>query len=60
MNPVTFACALILTPGNVIDIKAAPALLERAGRRRYLLADEGYDADFRSGIPLATAMAFWL
>ena len=37
--------ALILTPGNVSDIKAAPALLERAGRMRYLLADKGYDAD---------------
>ncbi|WP_374011365.1 hypothetical protein [Sphingomonas sanguinis] len=26
-------------------MKAAPALLERAGRMRYLLADKGYDAD---------------
>jgi transposase len=25
-------------------VKAAPALLERAGRMRYLLADKGYDA----------------
>jgi Transposase DDE domain len=37
--------ALMLTAGNVSDIKAAPALLERAGRMRYLLADKGYDAD---------------
>ena len=38
-------CALMLTPGNVSDIKAAPALIERAGRMRYLLGDKGYDAD---------------
>jgi len=37
--------ALMLTPSNVSDIKAAPALLEHAGRMRYLLADKGYDAD---------------
>lgn len=37
--------ALMLTPGNVSDMKAAPALLERAGRMRYLLGDKGYDAD---------------
>ena len=36
--------ALMLTPGNVSDMKAAPALLERAGRMRYLLGDKGYDA----------------
>ncbi len=35
----------MLTPGNVSDIKAAPALLEHAGRMRYLLGDKGYDAD---------------
>ena len=35
----------MLTPGNVSDIKAAPAVLERAGRMRYLLGDKGYDAD---------------
>ncbi|MDQ1159491.1 transposase [Sphingomonas sp. SORGH_AS 950] len=34
-----------MTAGNVSDVKAAPALLERAGRMRYLLADKGYDAD---------------
>ncbi len=33
------------TAGNVSDVKAAPALLERAGRMRYLLADKGYDAN---------------
>jgi transposase len=37
--------ALMLTAGNVSDVKAASALLERAGRMRYLLADKGYDAD---------------
>ncbi len=26
-------------------MKAAPSLLERAGRMRYLLGDKGYDAD---------------
>jgi len=35
----------MLTPGNVSDIKAAPALLERAGRMRHLLGDKGYDAE---------------
>jgi transposase len=37
--------ALILTPGHVADVKAAPELLARLGRARYLLADKGYDAD---------------
>ena len=37
--------ALMLKAGNVSDVKAAPALLQRAGRMRYLLADGGYDAD---------------
>jgi hypothetical protein len=32
------------TAGTISDIKAAPALLQRAERMRYLLADEGYDA----------------
>jgi transposase len=36
----------MLTPGNVSDVKAAPALIERAGRMRYLLGDKGYDADW--------------
>jgi transposase len=35
----------MLTAGNVSDVKAAPALLEHAGRMHYLLADKGYDAD---------------
>ena len=35
----------MLTAANVGDIKAAPALLHRAGRMRYLRADEGCDAD---------------
>jgi transposase len=35
----------MLTPGNVSDMKAAPALLERAGPMRYPLGDKGYDAD---------------
>ncbi len=30
----------MLTASNVSDVKAAPALLERAGRMRYLLADK--------------------
>lgn len=37
--------ALMLTAGNVSDVKAAPALLERAGRMRYLLGDKGYDTN---------------
>ncbi|MDR6789244.1 transposase [Sphingomonas sp. BE138] len=35
----------MLTAGNVSDVEAAPALLKRAGRMRYLFADKGYDAD---------------
>lgn len=35
----------MLTAGNVSDMKAAPALLERAGCMGYLLGDKGYDAD---------------
>jgi len=35
----------MLTAGNVSDITAAPALLERAGRMRYPLGDKGYDAN---------------
>jgi hypothetical protein len=34
----------MLTPGNVSDMKAAPALLERAGPMRDLLGDTGDDA----------------
>lgn len=36
---------LMLTAGNISDVKAAPVLLERAGRMCYLLSDKGYDAD---------------
>ena len=35
----------MLTPDNVSDIKAAPALLKRAERMRYLIGDKGYYAD---------------
>ncbi len=35
----------MLTPGNVADVTAAPALLARMGRARYVLADKGYNAD---------------
>lgn len=35
----------MLTPGNVSDLKAAPAPLERVRRMRYLLGDKGNDAD---------------
>ena len=35
----------MLTAGNVSDVSAAPALLDRAGRIKYLLGDKGYDAD---------------
>ena len=35
----------MLTPGNVVDVKAAPELLARMGRARYVIADKGYDAD---------------
>ena len=37
--------AITLTPGNVADVSAAPALLERAVGARHILADKGYDAD---------------
>ena len=37
--------ALMLSAGNVSDVTAAPALLERAKPMRYLVADKGYDAD---------------
>ena len=44
--------ALMLTPGNVSDVAAAPALLERVTGMRYLLGDKGYDAD-RLGVRYA-------
>ena len=36
---------MVASIGNVSDVSAAPALLERAGRMRYLLGDKGHDAD---------------
>ena len=48
---------LMLTPGNVSDVKAAPRLLKRAARLRYLIGDKGYDADwFRKAIREAGAV----
>ena len=37
--------ALTLRAGNISDVKAAPAVLERAGRMRYLPGDTGYQVD---------------
>ena len=37
--------ALLLTPGNVADVTAAPELLACMGRAMYVLGDKGYDAD---------------
>lgn len=37
--------ALLLTCGNQADITAAPALLDRAGQARRVIADKAYDAD---------------
>ena len=37
--------ALVLTPGNVSDIKAAQRLLANLQGARYLLGDKGYDAN---------------
>ena len=37
--------AITLTPGNIADVSAAPALLERAVGARHILADNGYDAN---------------
>ncbi|QKV20728.1 IS5 family transposase [Oricola thermophila] len=37
--------AFALTPGNVSDMKAAPALLSQLNGARYPLADKGYDAN---------------
>lgn len=37
--------ALLLTPSNASNIKIATALCESAGRIRFLLGDQGYDAD---------------
>jgi transposase len=41
----------LLTPGNVADIKAAPALLEHLIGAKHLLGDKGYDSDdMRQGL----------
>lgn len=37
--------ALMLTPGNVSDMKGGPALLERAGGMRYLLGSKDDHTD---------------
>ena len=37
--------ALMLTPGNISDVSAAPALLEKNRGMRYLPGDKGYDPD---------------
>ncbi|WP_417398492.1 IS5 family transposase [Glycocaulis abyssi] len=49
--------ALTLTAGNAADITVAPALLARAERVKYLIADKGYDGDgLRSTIRQAGAV----
>ena len=37
--------ALLLTPGNVNDVTAAPELVARLDSAGYLLGDKGYDSD---------------
>lgn len=37
--------AFMLTPGKVSDMRAAPTLLARLDKARYLVADKGYDAN---------------
>ena len=37
--------ALLLTPGNIADISAAPGLLAAMPPARRLIADKGYDAN---------------
>ena len=37
--------ALMLTPGNISDVSAVPALLEKTRGMRYLPGDKGYDPD---------------
>ncbi len=36
---------LLLTPGNIADISAAPSVLDAAGPLTRLIADKGYDAN---------------
>lgn len=41
--------ALLLTPGNIADISAAPGLLAAMPPPRRLIADKGYDANSLRG-----------
>ncbi len=41
--------ALLLTPGNIADISAAPGLLAAMPPARRLIADKGYDANSLRG-----------
>jgi hypothetical protein len=44
----------MLTAGNVSDVKAAPALLERAGPMRHLLGDKVLiSIEMRPGEPIS-------
>ncbi len=36
---------LLLTPGNIHDITAAPELLAKLSGARFILGDKGYDSD---------------
>ncbi len=36
---------LLLTPGNIHDVTAAPEVLAQVQGARYVLADKGYDSD---------------
>ena len=53
IHALTDACgriaAVILTPGNIADISAAPALLATMPAPRRLIADRGYDANSLRG-----------
>ncbi|WP_416221859.1 transposase [Sphingomonas sp. S1-29] len=48
--------AMMLTPANVSDIRAAPSLLKRAGRMRYLLGDKPV-LSLSTGATMPTACA---
>jgi transposase len=43
------AVALLLTPGNIADITAAPGLLAAMPPAQRLIADKGYDANSLRG-----------
>jgi transposase len=36
---------LLLTPGNLHDVTAAPELIAQLSGARYILGDKGYDSD---------------